>query len=88
MIQLFFFMSMTALAALLMNLFWYLENSWREEEEFNQKRIRKSHSGSSCCSLPQASKIQRHNQVRFYEIGASEEVPSYQSMMENQSRIA
>ena len=113
MIQLFFFMSMIALAALLLNLFWYLEDSRREEAEFDLKRRSTSHSASSCCFLPQAGKNQRQkmryvsvtsvskqplamdscrpafgNQVRFYDIGASEEVPSMQSMMENQSRSA
>lgn len=113
MIQLFFFISMTAIAALLLNMFWYLDDSRREENEFryNLKHRINPLNTPRCFSMQTGKsngihrdtvrypnykdQFSRYNgrsayrtQVRFYEIGTSTEVPSFQSLEEDQTKSA
>ncbi len=112
MIQIYFFISMLALAALLLNLWWYLEDSRREEQAFDQ-----AHDGAGRRMHPRnpdtassrgGAVIQRMHpspnpgrtfgvdsmrptaspMVCFYEIGVTDEVPSFQSFIHDQSKSA
>lgn len=86
MIQLFFLISMIALAALLLNMFWYMEDSRREEAEFYQDR-RIAHRMARSCSpsvtIGRCSVISHDKRSPNYNKGLSEEScsPAYSSQV-------